>query len=68
MIATQTFQDYECGLIPILSKNRQNATQEYNYDVLTRILFIYAKLHDGFYVQGMNEIVALVYNSKSHKT
>ena len=39
-----------------LSKN------ETNYDVLKRILYFYAKKHkDIGYVQGMNEIVAIIY-------
>ena len=36
--------------------------KETNYDVLKRILFYYAKKHqDISYVQGMNEIVAIIY-------
>jgi hypothetical protein len=35
---------------------------ETHADVLSRILFIYAKLNPGvMYVQGMNEILATVY-------
>ena len=41
------------------SKFSKNET---NYDVLQRILFFYAKKHkDVGYVQGMNEIVAIIY-------
>lgn len=47
-------------MIAVLSKNRTDMIKEYNYDVLTRILFLYAKLNDGLYVQGMNEIAALM--------
>jgi len=36
--------------IAVLSKNRTDMIKEYNYDVLTRILFLYAKLNDGLYV------------------
>ena len=42
-------------------KNKKNE-KENNYDVLRRILFFYANEHpDISYVQGMNEIIALIY-------
>ena len=42
-------------------KNKNNE-KEINYDVLRRILFFYANEHsDISYVQGMNEIIALIY-------
>lgn len=35
---------------------------ETHADILTRILFIYAKLNPGIkYVQGMNEVLAVLY-------
>ena len=43
-------------------KNSLTNDKETNYDVLKRILFFYAKEHsDLLYVQGMNEIIALIY-------
>lgn len=36
--------------------------QCHQYDVLTRILFIFAKLNNNFYAQGMNEIAGLMYS------
>lgn len=62
-IIIKIWKEYEGGIIPVLSKNRANTSIEYNYDILTRVLFLYAKLHNGFYVQGMNEIVALMYST-----
>lgn len=50
-----------------LKKSELNADDRQNYiethaDVLSRILFIYAKLNPGIrYVQGMNEILAILY-------
>jgi len=39
------------------------AGQEAHWEVVERILFIYAKLNPGQgYVQGMNEIVGPIYN------
>lgn len=35
---------------------------EKHFDVLSRILYIYAKINPGIrYVQGMNEIIAPIY-------
>jgi multisubunit Na+/H+ antiporter MnhB subunit len=40
----------------------QNDQIEKHFDVLARILFIYAKLNPGIgYVQGMNEVLAPIY-------
>lgn len=36
---------------------------EKHYDVLSRILFVYAKINPGIrYVQGMNEILSIFYH------
>jgi len=45
--------------LAVLSKNRTDEN-EYHYDALTRILFLYSKLNNTPYVQGMNEIAALM--------
>ncbi|KAL4442855.1 hypothetical protein ABPG74_010744 [Tetrahymena malaccensis] len=44
-------------------KKKKNISQEERHcDVLSRILFIYAKLNQGIqYVQGMNEVLAPIY-------
>jgi TBC1 domain family member 13 len=40
----------------------QNSKKENNSDILSRILFIFAKLHpDISYIQGMNEILATIF-------
>ena len=40
----------------------KNDTIEKHFDVLARILFIYARLNPGIgYVQGMNEVLAPIY-------
>jgi TBC1 domain family member 13 len=45
-----------------LSREDNNNYIETNGDQLSRILFIYAKLNTGIkYVQGMNEILAIIY-------
>ena len=45
-----------------LSPEDQSKRVETHADVLTRVLFIYAKLNPGVkYVQGMNEVLAVVY-------
>ncbi len=50
-----------------LKKSELNAEDKEHYiethaDVLSRILFIHAKLNPGIkYVQGMNEILAILY-------
>lgn len=45
-----------------LNANEKDSYIETHADVLSRILFIYAKLNPGImYVQGMNEILATLY-------
>ena len=47
------------GISQKLSKNKNFET---NADVMNRILFIYAKIHDDVtYVQGMNDLLAPIY-------
>ena len=47
---------------PFFSQPNQNDKKETNYDVLRRILFFYANEYkDVAYVQGMNEIIALIF-------
>ncbi|KAM3128668.1 hypothetical protein pb186bvf_019236 [Paramecium bursaria] len=53
----QARQDKKDSTPAILSKR----AVEYNFDVLTRILFIFCKSNTKPYVQGMNEIVAIIY-------
>lgn len=49
-------------LLYTLSKQAKKDEVERHHDVLTRILFIYAKLNPGVrYVQGMNELLAPIY-------
>lgn len=48
-------------------KINQEERPEVQHDVMTRILFLYAKLNPGVrYVQGMNEILAPIYYCFSH--
>lgn len=49
---------------PFKNPFKMNAkTEEKHFDVLSRILFVYAKINPGIkYVQGMNEILALFYH------
>ncbi len=50
---------YEIDFFKEKSKFSKNET---NYDILRRILYIYSKRHpDVSYVQGMNEILAIIY-------
>ena len=45
-------------------KNKTNSKKNVNeihYDVIKRILFYFAKEHTISYIQGMNEIIALIY-------
>ena len=45
-------------------QNKTNSTknvEETNYDVIKRMLFYFAKEHPISYIQGMNEIMALIY-------
>lgn len=43
-------------------KNQNPPTKETHCDVMTRILFLYAKINPGVrYVQGMNEVLAPIY-------
>ena len=45
-------------------KNKTNSKKNINeihYDVIKRILFYFAKEHTISYIQGMNEIIALIY-------
>jgi hypothetical protein len=47
---------------PFFSQPNQNNKKETNYDVLRRILFFHANEYkDVSYVQGMNEIIALIF-------
>lgn len=47
---------------PYLNELMNNENIEKHADVMSRILFIYAKLNPGVrYVQGMNEILAPIY-------
>ena len=51
------------GNIPFF-QNKTNSTknlEETNYDVIKRMLFYFAKEHPISYIQGMNEIMALIY-------
>ena len=41
--------------------NSKKNLEETHYDVIKRMLFYYAKEHTISYVQGMNEIIALIY-------
>ena len=48
--------------VKFFSEKNKNNEKETNYDVLRRILFFYAKEHDTlYYVQGMNEIIAIIF-------
>ena len=48
--------------IPFFNEPSKKNNKETNYDVLHRILFIYAKEHPNiYYIQGLNEIVAVIY-------
>ena len=45
-------------------KNKANLkknSEEINYDIIKRILFFFAKEHQISYVQGMNELIAIIY-------
>eukprot|EP00916_Digyalum_oweni_P025700 GHVL01042297.1.p1 GENE.GHVL01042297.1~~GHVL01042297.1.p1 ORF type:complete len:363 (-),score=43.62 GHVL01042297.1:3455-4543(-) len=54
--------DYRRGIDAALSEVADIQEPFRHYDVLGRILFIYAKLNPGImYVQGMNEILAPIY-------
>jgi hypothetical protein len=45
-----------------LSEQEREEYIETHADILTRILFIYAKLNPGVgYIQGMNEVLAVFY-------
>lgn len=53
--------------IPFFNEPSKKNNKETNYDVLHRILFIYAKEHSNiYYIQGLNEIVAIIYYAFSH--
>lgn len=50
-----------------LSANDRKNYIETHADVMSRILFLYAKLNPGIkYVQGMNEILAILYYTFYH--
>lgn len=51
------------GNIPFFQNktNSKKNLEETNYDVIKRMLFYFAKEHGISYVQGMNEIIALIY-------
>ena len=51
------------GNIPFFGNktNSKKNIEETNYDVIKRMLFYFAKEHSISYVQGMNEIIALIY-------
>ena len=43
-------------------KREEGVVETTHFDILTRILYIYAKLNPGIkYVQGMNELLAPLY-------
>lgn len=47
---------------PFFNEKNQNNKNENNYDVLRRILFFYSIEHeDVSYIQGMNEIIAIIF-------
>ena len=47
---------------PFFNEKNQNNKNENNYDVLRRILFFYSIEHeDVAYIQGMNEIIAIIF-------
>jgi hypothetical protein len=53
--------------IPFFNEPSKKNNKETNYDVLHRILFIYAKEHSNiYYIQGLNEIVAVIYYVFTH--
>lgn len=65
---TLFFREYTKCIYPKMKRNnhnienKENIGKEKHYEVLTRILFIYAKTHYYVgYVQGMNEILATIY-------
>ena len=41
--------------------NLKNDSDETNYDIIKRILFFFAKEHSIGYIQGMNELAAIIY-------
>ncbi len=43
------------------SANLKQNSEEKNYDVIKRILFFFAKEHSIGYIQGMNELVSIIY-------
>ena len=48
--------------VPFFERKNKNNDKETNYDVLRRILFIYANEQNEIgYVQGMNEIIAILF-------
>jgi len=48
--------------IPFFKENSKKNNKETNYEIIHRILFIFAKEHSKiYYVQGLNEIVAVIY-------
>ena len=48
--------------VKIFHDKNKNNEKEINYDVLRRILFFYANEHETlYYVQGMNEIIAIIF-------
>ena len=51
------------GNVPFFQNktNSKKNPEETHYDVLKRILFYFAKEHTISYIQGMNELIALIY-------
>ena len=48
--------------VSFFKENNKNNKKEINYDVLKRVLFLYAKEHSDInYIQGMNEIIAIIF-------
>ena len=41
--------------------NLKKDSHEINYDIIKRILFFFAKEHSISYIQGMNELIAIIY-------
>jgi len=41
--------------------NLKKESEETNYDIIKRILFLFAKEHSIGYIQGMNEIASIIY-------
>ncbi|KAI8336134.1 rab-GTPase-TBC domain-containing protein [Chlamydoabsidia padenii] len=61
-IQQQINNNLENGKDDIDNEEDQDSIQDYHWEVIERILFMYAKLNPGIgYVQGMNELLAPIY-------